>query len=73
MSNPDLIGSAEAAQIIGCDRSNLSRWVAMGRMTYAMQLPGHNGAVLFTRDEVDRVAAEYAARRALPTPAGDKS
>lgn len=55
----DLLATIEAAEIIGVERSTLSRWVALGRMTVAHQLPGKNGAVLFERAEVERVAAEY--------------
>ena len=58
-----LIGTAEAAEVIGVERSTLTRWVQLGRMTAAHKLPGRNGVVLFDRAEVDRVAAEYAAER----------
>lgn len=59
----DLLATVEAAKIIGVERSVLSRWVAFGRIAVAHQLPGRNGAMLFDRSEVDRVAAEYAAER----------
>ena len=58
----DLIGSAEACRILGdISRSTLTRWVESGRITPAYRLPGENGAVLFTRAEVERVAAERSA------------
>lgn len=57
----NLIGSTEAARTIGVDKTTLSRWAAAGKITAAHQLPGKNGAVLFTREEVARCAAEYAA------------
>lgn len=58
---PDLIGTTEAAQIIDVDKATLTRWVASGRIAAATKLPKKNGAYLFTRDEVERVASEYAA------------
>ena len=65
----DLVGTVEAAEVIDVERSTLSRWVAFGRITPALKLPGKNGAVLFERSEVERVAAEYAAERAgFPAP-----
>lgn len=56
----DLLATVEAAEIIGVERSTLSRWAASGRIKVAHQLPGRNGAVLFARSEVERVAHEYA-------------
>lgn len=58
-----LLGSAEAARCIGVERSTLTRWIATGRITPAHKMPGRTGAVLFTRDEVERVAKEYLAER----------
>lgn len=52
-ASPDLIGSAEACEILGIDRSTLSRWVASDRLTYWVQLPGPNGAFLFDRKVVE--------------------
>jgi excisionase family DNA binding protein len=60
MPNTDhLIGSAEACTILGVDRSTLSRWVQLGKITPAMQLPGSKGAMLFDRADVERYKAEY--------------
>ena len=56
----ELLATIEAAQIIGVERSTLSRWVSAGRIKVAHRLPGKNGAVLFARSEVERVAREYA-------------
>ena len=58
---PSLVGTAEAAETIGVERSTLTRWVQLGRMRPAIKLPGRNGAVLFDLAEVERVAAEYQA------------
>lgn len=61
MPPSDLIGSTEAARTINVDKTTLTRWVADGRIATAHKLPGRNGAYLFHRGEVDRVAKEYAA------------
>lgn len=66
MPTTDLLGTVEAADLIGVERSTLSRWMATGRIAAAMKLPGRNGAVLFERSEVDRVAAAYAAGEYAP-------
>jgi hypothetical protein len=60
---PDLVGTVEAAEIIGCERSSLSRWVALGKLTPAMRLTGDTGAHLFHRADVEAFAAGYAPRR----------
>lgn len=58
-----LLATIEAAERIGVERSVLTRWVQMGRMTVAQRLPGKTGAMLFEEAEVDRMAAEYAAEK----------
>jgi excisionase family DNA binding protein len=55
----DLLATIEAAEVIGVERSTLSRWAESGRITVAHRLPGKNGAVLFDRAEVERVRDEY--------------
>jgi excisionase family DNA binding protein len=65
MPNTDsLIGSAEACTILGVDRSTLSRWVQLGKITPAMRLPGPKGVMLFNRDDVERLRTEYTAATA---------
>lgn len=54
MTDPDLIGVAEAATLIGVRKITLHRWVRAGRMAAVMTHPQH----VFTRTEVDRVVAE---------------
>lgn len=61
MPVPDLLGTVEAAAVIGVQRSTLSHWIAKGRISPAMKLPGTTGALLFERAEVERVRDEYAA------------
>lgn len=69
MPPPDLIGTAEAADIIGVERSTIAHWMAKGRIAAHLKLPGRTGAVLFDRAEVERVRAEYAATL-TPSPEG---
>lgn len=58
---PQLLTSAEACEQLGIDRSTLSRWVALDRITPAQKLPGLRGAFLFDPAEIERVKAEVAA------------
>ncbi len=62
MPTPDLIGTTEAAALIGIERSTISRWVQVGTITAAHKLPSQTGAFLFERAEVERVRADYQAR-----------
>jgi predicted site-specific integrase-resolvase len=55
-----IVGSDEASEFLGVDRSTLIRWIAKGTVTPRHKLPGASGAYLFDRDEIERVAAELA-------------
>ena len=55
------IPSAEACERLGIDRSTLSRWVAAGRITPTLRLPGATGSMLFDPADVDRIASELGA------------
>ena len=58
MSTPQpLLHSAEVCEILGIDRSTLSRWVAAGRIPAAQKLPGLRGPFLFDPADVERIAA----------------
>jgi len=59
-TKPDLVGSAEACEILGIDRGTLSRWVAAGKLDYWVRLPGANGAMLFQRSAVKAVKTSAA-------------
>jgi excisionase family DNA binding protein len=59
---PDLIGTVEAAEILGVERSTLSRWVKEGEIEPAMRLPGKVGAYLFRRAYI-RSRRAWAAER----------
>jgi predicted site-specific integrase-resolvase len=56
VTTDDLIGTAEAITILGTSRSTLTRWVAAGRITPAVRLPGIRGAILYSRTEIQRLA-----------------
>lgn len=43
----ELIGTSEAAQRLGVDRSTVTRWVKSGRLMPAMTVPGYRGNFLF--------------------------
>lgn len=54
-SAPDLIGTAEAAQIFGVAPSTITRWVQAKKLKPAYQLPG---LILFDRETVLEKAAQ---------------
>lgn len=55
---PDLIGSAEAARILGKSPRTVHRMVKAGDLTPVMTAPGgFAGTYLFSRAEVERVKA----------------
>lgn len=59
MANADeLIGTPEAASIIGVSRATMTRWVQSGELEPATKLPGQTGATLFYRADIDAKAAE---------------
>jgi predicted site-specific integrase-resolvase len=62
-ANPKYLGSTEACERIGIDRSTLTRWVQLGRIAYAQKLPGPKGVYLFDPVEVERARADYQADR----------
>lgn len=55
---PPLIGSAQAAKIIGVDRATFNRWVVAGLVPIAAELEGPTGARLFDADVIDQLADE---------------
>lgn len=58
----DLIGSVEAARILGKSPRTVHRMVDAGELTPVMVAPGgFKGAYLFDRADVERVKAEAAA------------
>ena len=59
----DLLTAGAAAKIIGVAEVTVQRWAKSGRIK-AGKLPGRTGAYLIARAEVERAAAERAARKA---------
>ena len=57
----DLIGTDEAAHILGITKATLTRWVQADHVTAAHKLPGKNGASLFHRADIETLAKERAA------------
>jgi predicted site-specific integrase-resolvase len=54
-----LIGTTEAAERCGVERSTFFRWVQLGKIQPRLRLPGKTGAMLFDPAEVDALAADY--------------
>ena len=54
----DLIGTKEAADLLGCDRSTLTRKVTAGQLAPALRLGGATGAMLFHRSDVLALAEQ---------------
>ena len=54
----DLIGSSEAATIVGVHVATIARWAADGTLPIAARLAGKTNPLLFHRADVARIAAE---------------
>lgn len=59
----DLIGTAEAAEIIGVRVGTVNRWAAEGVLEAAVTLPGKTGARLYRRSDVEAYKALREHRR----------
>jgi len=57
-SKPDLIGSREVCVMLDVATSTLTRWVADGRLSAALKMPGRNGAFLFHRADIEALVRE---------------
>lgn len=55
---PDLLTTAEAAEVLGVTVATINRWAVSGRLPVAHKLPGRTGANLYRREDVERVEAE---------------
>lgn len=58
MRMTNYIGGAEAAALLGVDRSTLTRWAAAGKIAATRIGPGLRAPYIFARDDVERLAAE---------------
>jgi excisionase family DNA binding protein len=52
---PDLIGSAEACELLGIDRATISRWVTSGRLKPAIQGRGTTGSRFYHRKDIEAI------------------
>ena len=60
--NESLIGTAEAATLLGVDKATITRWAQSGRLPIAARVSASpNAAMLFRRADVERVKAGSAA------------
>jgi excisionase family DNA binding protein len=59
----NVIGSKEAAVILGVDRNTLNRWAAKGDIPIAYKVEGETGSRLFNRSDIERIAKERAEAR----------
>ena len=59
--DPNLIGTAQVARILGRDVSTINRWCQLGKLTPGVKLDGPTGARLFDRAEIEALAQEVAA------------
>lgn len=60
----NLIGTAEAAKILGWSRAKVKREAGCRRLPYEHKMPGQTGAYLFHRSVVETIAANRAAAEA---------
>lgn len=52
-ATPNLITTADAAQMLGVHVATVSRMVASGRLAPAIKVPGKTGAFLFHPEDVE--------------------
>ena len=62
MGNPDLIGTAEAAEILGVSRQTVHRWAGEPKLK-SIKMPGETSPFLFERADVERLRDELAAEQ----------
>ena len=57
MTQIELIGTAEAARLLGIGRATVNRWAESGRIRQVGEL-GKRGIRVFDRAEIERLVAE---------------
>lgn len=60
MARNDLIGTDEAAQLLGVSRPTVKRMAKAGTLTVAIKMPGQTGAYLFHRGDVEALTEAVA-------------
>lgn len=58
MDNTELMGSLEAAKLLGISRATLNRRVHDGLIHPVTRIPGTTGAYLFSRLEIEKIDRE---------------
>jgi predicted DNA-binding transcriptional regulator AlpA len=58
---PDVVGTADAAKLIGVHRATIIRWANEGTLPIAVRL--RNDAALYWRTDVERIAADRIPRK----------
>jgi excisionase family DNA binding protein len=56
MIKTDLVGSVEAAAILGVPRVTFNRWAASGKIPAAIKASGRTGVRLFNRSDIEDFA-----------------
>lgn len=62
----DLVGTNEAATILGVSISTVNRWAVEGVLTVALKAPGNRGANLFARTDVEALVEQRKAEALAP-------
>lgn len=62
---PDLVGTTEAAEILGWPVRKVKRHTLAGHIPYIRKLPGRTGAYLFDRAVIETIAANRARAEAV--------
>jgi predicted site-specific integrase-resolvase len=55
---PDLVTTAEASRILGCDVSTVNRWAKSGKLVVVVRGEGPLGPRFYRRSDVEALAAE---------------
>jgi hypothetical protein len=56
LKSEDLIGSAEAALILGVNRGYFNKLAARGEVDVAVKIPGRTGGRMFEREHIEGLA-----------------
>lgn len=57
-SNDEFIGTKEAAELRGIDRTGIIRRVASGELVPVQKLPGKSGSYIFRRSDIEASLSE---------------
>lgn len=62
MPNTDLIGAAEACELLDINRATLHEWVKAGKITPALTGRGRTGARFFSSADIDALRSDLLAQ-----------